>query len=1498
MATSPKLVGPADPALAKSFENQTPSVARTSPPTVSANGTATSTGGTVTRGIAPKTSGDTTTYNQATQASSGTELFIVSSNNNDSNDIVTVYNTEKQISVSAVNQTINNYKVTNNNSYGNSNVADFLTSYDGDLSAGNLNVIGATNLGDVSNVHIEGGTNGQVLSTNGSGALVWSNVSSGPGLGNIGFDNNVIYSNGGVVVNNSDLGNGQTAGMSIPIQGDGNAVSLYNTYGDITLLAGNIGNSQNVQTWNFSASGNLTLPSNTFAVNYANGDPVQLGENVPIANNSTPGIMALGNGFVLNSNNQVSTSNLYSTNLTQPTQHYTLNLDTNGVLHLPDQSIINGSTLRGVPGTGELNYTGITIGPNSGNPENTWMWVDASNAYIGTNYSANSHTWTFDADGNLTLPANTFAVNYANGTQVPLGTPAGSSGAAQFNWQGNFSNQGGTPGDTYSTLQFDSNGMPTLNGTNAYQQRVDYSPYMQILAPRVESTDFGIVAGPAIQITGYADNVFYNTPRSAYLSVQDQSNATQQWDFGILGNGDNNFVVSDRTNSNQWAFGTDGNLTLPYSSTTGNISVTMNNIGNVAYNSASPLSSGGSLEFAGDELNHFLVVPNEARFAPGTGDFTIEWYQYVTSDGHGYPRPFSLGICCGNINSLLVGLFEGGSNNIAIQTQSGYNPFSGWNNTLNVWQHIAVVRSSGTVTIYQDGVAFNSVSIPDDIAYDPANGYFLSIGSPTVDGTTGTESINSQYVGLITNMRYVVGTAVYTGNFTPSTDPLTLIPGTELLLQVANSGTLAEALYIGTIANNSSIISNGNAWTFGGDGNLTLPSNTSSINYANGSPYGGGGNANTGNITFNDINIIGTGNLNLQPDPANAGSYLDIFISSGPDIHLVASASANLILGKDEQSNVMTSWDGNVYIQSWDVNTNTQGGVWTFGGDGNLTLPNDATISDSSNVASLNAGGNTRFAQLYWNGNIGNGNPYDGSDYYTWAYTSNVGFTIRHFNNNTSTDNEWKFGIDGNLTLPTGTPSINYANGSPYGGGGGANTGNVTFDDQVVVGTGSNDGSGGLYLAPGLDSTANLQYLRVRGGDVASHIHLDTGNNRYYDQYFGDDSKFVKLEADGNVKIGTSDFISNSAQWTFGVDGNLTLPANSTIKNNAEVSYDGGVTIQVSDLANAVVASPGSIVGNTYNNTGFTKIIFTDSTLYNALVTAGIAPETIVATTWSNGSTTQLNTYVYVQFPGSPNTFSLRPCDSNGNTVVGDWVFPSVVGTTIPANVAITSVSPSTFHIWNFVSDGNLTVPKAIVGAGYSRLDMVTDGPNTAYLGTTNNDTTALYLQKDTIQLYANTDVYISANTGGTTQGWTFGADGNLTLPVTVLDVGLTEQTTIRSQRKIIPPYHWSAIINSAFPDPTVVYTATSSAITSMKVTVQVQHSGFRIEMFDVSATYTGSDTYYSVSNRLKPPTITDTTVLVNLNGSGVMQITLTINSGSKPAYITYDATEFGIPQD
>lgn len=154
----------------------------------------------------------------------------------------------------------------------------------------------------------------------------------------------------------------------------------------------------------------------------------------------------------------------------------------------------------------------------------------------------------------------------------------------------------------------------------------------------------------------------------------------------------------------------------------------------------------------------------------------------------------------------------------------------------------------------------------------------------------------------------------------------------------------------------------------------------------------------------------------------------------------------------------------------------------------------------------------------------------------------------------------WTFDNTGNLTLPTNSFNVNYANGTQVSlGGGGGNTGNVTFNDQVVQGTGDENGGGGLYLAPGTNSTGNLQYLRVRGGDYPTHIHLDTGNNNYFDQYFGADFRYVKLEANGNILINADDDNGKSATWTFDYNGNLTAPGNISVTGNVTAgNFIGG----------------------------------------------------------------------------------------------------------------------------------------------------------------------------------------------------------------------------------------------------------------------------------------------------------------------------------------------------
>ena len=151
-----------------------------------------------------------------------------------------------------------------------------------------------------------------------------------------------------------------------------------------------------------------------------------------------------GDGFSLDNANKIVTRKLYSTNPNDSNIHYRLELTTGGTIKLPDSSEIIGSTLKGIYGTGDANYTGITIGPNSGNSENTWMWVDAYNAYISTDYDDTKKTWTFDDSGNLTLPFGGVIKNN-DGTNILDGLGAGTTNANTGNWS--FSNNTATTDD-------------------------------------------------------------------------------------------------------------------------------------------------------------------------------------------------------------------------------------------------------------------------------------------------------------------------------------------------------------------------------------------------------------------------------------------------------------------------------------------------------------------------------------------------------------------------------------------------------------------------------------------------------------------------------------------------------------------------------------------------------------------------------------------------------------------------------------------------------------------------------------------------------------------------------------------------------------------------------------------------------------------------------------------------------------------------------------------
>ena len=264
---------------------------------------------------------------------------------------------------------------------------------------------------------------------------------------------------------------------------------------------------------------------------------------------------------------------------------------------------------------------------------------------------------------------------------------------------------------------------------------------------------------------------------------------------------------------------------------------------------------------------------------------------------------------------------------------------------------------------------------------------------------------------------------------------------------------------------------------------------------------------------------------------------------------------------------------------------------WTFDENGNLTLPSGGVVSEGAaptglgnTIAITPSGGSDANQQLlvYPTGNIVEGNHLHlttGDLYSTelflgndnlYVKLANTGNVVVNSNDNTGNTAQWMFGANGNLTLPGNIIAINYANGNRV-------TGGVTFNGEAVIGTGTSNTQSGLYLAPDPVSLTNDLYLRVRGNiiDEPTHIHFDTGNNQYFNQFIGDDNKYIQLANTGNIVINSNDAAGNSAQWTFGANGNLTVPGGIVGSGASPAPYLSGF-----DSVSAITLSAtGNVTG-------------------------------------------------------------------------------------------------------------------------------------------------------------------------------------------------------------------------------------------------------------------------------------------------------------------------------
>lgn len=195
-----------------------------------------------------------------------------------------------------------------------------------------------------------------------------------------------------------------------------------------------------------------------------------------------------------------------------------------------------------------------------------------------------------------------------------------------------------------------------------------------------------------------------------------------------------------------------------------------------------------SLSFIGNATS-YLRIPNVADLNFGTGDFTIEWYQYQT-DSNSYPRIFQVGTYSTGTSigvSIEGGMFYYWANGTA--TGASYLESSRYKNR---WVHFAICRASGNTKIFMNGTLMLTMSDTND----------FSSSDDLVIGNESSPSDSAAFGGLIYYFSWVKGVALRTSDFAVPHDYPTLTSNYALLLKTTGfEGTLGSATVNNLVTN-------------------------------------------------------------------------------------------------------------------------------------------------------------------------------------------------------------------------------------------------------------------------------------------------------------------------------------------------------------------------------------------------------------------------------------------------------------------------------------------------------------------------------------------------------------------------------------------------------------------------------------------------------------------------------------------------------------------------
>jgi plastocyanin len=1013
-------------------------------------------------------------------------------------------------------------------------------------------------LGAVGNLHISGGTNAYVLSTDGAGTLSWVAQSGGGGGGasisNGNSNVNIPSANGNI--NFSAIGNANV----VVITGTGANISgTANVTGNLTagnIIAGNgsggnITNANVISANTFIASGNITASNanlgNLATANYFAGSGNNL-SNIQAANISGQVANALVSGTIYtNAQPNITSVGTLTDISVSGNGVFGGNLTVNGTL-----TYINSTTLSisdpiinlqtGPNGAAPVANSGKDVGTALNYYDTSakiaWMGWDISNAEIafGSNVSISSEVVTYDTlanirSGNAQL-GNTVTANFFTGSGNNLSNIQG----------GNVSGQ--VPNALISSTVY----------TNAQPNITSVGSLTGLTVSNVTGVvDFTTTANVTLGAVG---NLHISGGTNAYVLSTDGA-GTLSWVAQSGGGGGGASISNGNSNVNIPAANGNinltavGNTTMIVTGTGANISGTANITGNL---SAGNIIAGNG---SGGNITNANVISANTFIATGN-------------------------ISAGNANLgnlAIANFFSGAGNNLSNITAS------------NITGQVANALISGTV-------------------YTNAQPNITSVGSLTSLDVTGNTTSGNANLGNLVTANFFTGngsqlSALTFGNITTfstaglTTDELYLQATTRLNVTASGASGYLFDQY-GATLNPAIYITSGQtlAFNLNVSGHPFLIQTSGGANYSTGLEY-----VDTAGTVLTTTSAQGqiAGTLYWKVPYGIVGNYkYQCSIHGGMNGNIVVTDAnvANITVGT-ANSVAGGNVTGNVANANFSgfVTGNAQGNITSVGSLTGLTVSNVTGVVDFTTtanvtlgaVANLHISGGTNgyvlstdgSSTLSWVAQSGGGGSPGGTDTQVQfndssAFGGNAGLT---FNKTTTTLTANNFvvtstanlGSNANVIITGGTNgyvlSTNGAGGLSWiasggGGGGGASISNGTSIVDIAT-------SGG-NVTTSVGGTANVLVVTTTGANITGTLNVTGQSN---------------LGAVGNVVItgGTNGYVlsTNGAgglSWiaSGGGGGGGASISNGTSNVNI-ATVDGNITMGVAGVANVVTVSSSGV---------------------------------------------------------------------------------------------------------------------------------------------------------------------------------------------------------------------------------------------------------------------------------------------------------------------------------